>query len=38
MRVADQFPIWADEYDATAERIEAEMDAMLATHENEGSK
>lgn len=30
MRVADQFPIWADEYEAIAARIEAEMTAMFA--------
>lgn len=30
MRVADQFPIWADEYDAVADRLEAEMEAMFA--------
>lgn len=29
MRISDQFPIWADEYDAVADRIEAEMAAML---------
>lgn len=29
MRIADQFPIWADEYDAVADRMEAEMAAML---------
>ena len=30
LRVADQYPIWAAEYDAIAEQIEAEMSAMLA--------
>lgn len=30
MRMADQFVIWADEYDAIADRLEAEMEAMLA--------
>ncbi|WP_217182667.1 hypothetical protein [Streptomyces sp. AC495_CC817] len=30
MRVADQFPIWADEYDDVADRIESEMEAMFA--------
>lgn len=37
MRVADQFPIWADEYEATAERLEAEMEAMLAPASREES-
>lgn len=36
MRVADQFPIWADEYEAVADRLEAEMQAMLA-NPREGS-
>lgn len=31
MRIADQFPIWADEYDALADRLETEMDAMFAS-------
>lgn len=30
MRIADQFPIWAAEYEALADRLEAEMEAMLA--------
>ena len=30
LRIADQFPIWADEYDAVAEKIEKEMDAMFS--------
>jgi hypothetical protein len=29
LRVADQFPIWAAEYEAVADRLEAEMAAML---------
>lgn len=37
MRVADQFPIWAAEYEATAERIEAEMEAMFASSSHEGA-
>lgn len=32
-RVADMYLIWAAENDATAERIEAEMEAMLASSE-----
>lgn len=32
MRVADQFPIWADEYEDVAARLEAEMEAMLTIH------
>lgn len=30
LRVADQYPIWAAEYDAIADALEAEMAAMLA--------
>lgn len=30
MRVADQFPIWADEYEAVASQIESEMEAMFS--------
>jgi len=37
MRVADQFPIWAAEYDAVADRLEAEMEAMFATGRTDGS-
>jgi len=29
LRISDQFPIWADEYDAIAARLEAEMESML---------
>lgn len=31
LRISDQFPIWADEYDAIAARLEAEMEAMLVS-------
>jgi hypothetical protein len=31
MRIADQFPIWADEYDTVADRLESEMAAMFAS-------
>ena len=30
LRIADQFPIWADEYEAIAKRLEAEMESMLS--------
>ena len=30
LRVADQYPIWAAEYDAIADRIDAELAAALA--------
>jgi hypothetical protein len=30
LRIADQFPIWADEYEAVAARLEAEMESMLS--------
>lgn len=33
MRIADQFPIWADEYDAVADRLEREMQQMLVPEE-----
>jgi hypothetical protein len=29
LRISDQFPIWADEYEATADRLEAEMEGMF---------
>ena len=29
LRISDQFPIWADEYEALADRLEAEMESML---------
>lgn len=35
MRVADQFPIWADEYEAVAEQLEAEMAAMLVSADHQ---
>lgn len=30
MRVAAQFPIWADEYDAIADKIDADIEARLS--------
>lgn len=32
MRIADQFPIWADEYERVAVRLKEEMAAMLTNH------
>jgi hypothetical protein len=29
LRIADQFPIWAAEYDAAADQIEADMESMF---------
>lgn len=29
MRIADQFPIWADEYDAIADQIEHDLEAKI---------
>lgn len=29
LRISDQFPIWADEYDAVADRLESEMSEMM---------
>ena len=29
MRIADQFPIWADEYEALAARLDRDMQQML---------
>lgn len=33
MRIADQFPIWAAEYDAVADQLEAEMESMFSVSE-----
>lgn len=30
LRISDQFPIWADEYDAAADRLEEQMAGMFA--------
>jgi len=30
LRISDQFPIWADEYEATAAQLEAEMESMFS--------
>jgi hypothetical protein len=37
LRIADQFPIWAAEYDALADRLEAEMAAMLVSDHTDGA-
>jgi len=29
LRISDQFPIWADEYEALADRLESEMESMF---------
>ena len=36
LRISDQFPIWAAEYEALADRIEADMAAMFAAEPLEG--
>jgi len=35
LRISDQFPLWADEYDGVADQIEAEMAAMLKGTDHE---
>lgn len=33
LRISDQFPLWADEYDAIASQLEADMESMFSTSE-----
>jgi len=37
LRISDQFPIWADEYEALANRLEAEMESMFLPSERKES-
>ena len=37
LRISDQFPIWADEYDAVADRLEAEMESMFSPDQRKES-
>jgi hypothetical protein len=37
LRISDQFPIWADEYEAIADRLEAEMQSMFSPEPREES-